>query len=223
MLKRSRKKPFVDLKKKNRSELETTEKEAFAEELIGALARYGNVLREDAAFLARGARTMRLLKNESLFEPGQPEDALYYMREGVVKAVFLEESGAERVVRFFFAPEFVTEYPALVAGAPGRFALVAVSDLSLVRIPSEQLYALYDRSHAFERIGRLVAEQEFAEALAREMDFLLLTPEARYLKLARERPEYVAALPVKDLAAYLGIRPESLSRIRARYRAPRKK
>ena len=170
-----------------------------------------------------GRAPARLPKNARLAEPGRAENALYYMRKGVAKASFLQETGVERVVRFFFAPDFVAEYPSLIAGAPGRFALAAVTELSLIRMPASDLYALYDRSHAFERIGRKVAEQEFMEALARELDLLSLDPEARYQKLSRERPEYIAALPVKDLAAYLGIRPESLSRIRARERGANRK
>lgn len=196
--------------------MEPTEKEAFAAELSAALARYGPVRPEDAAFLARGARNVHLAKNGRLSEPGSEERSLYYMREGVAKASYWEQSGAERVVRFFFAPDFVAEYPSLIQRAPGRFTLSAVTSLSLIRIPAEDLNALYDRSHAFERIGRKVAEAEFLESLGRELDFLTLSPRDRYQKLAAERPEYIAALPVKDLASYLGVRPESLSRIRGR-------
>jgi len=76
------------------------------------------------------------------------------------------------------------------------------------------LQSLYARSHHGERIGRLMAEYQYIKRLRREMDLLSRTAEERYAGLLQRAPKLVSNISVKHLSSYLGIQPESLSRIR---------
>ncbi|HLL93669.1 MAG TPA: hypothetical protein VK404_01735, partial [Spirosoma sp.] len=83
-------------------------------------------------------------------------------------------------------------------------------------MPRTDLQTLYNEQPVFERFGRLVAENVVIGSQRRTASLLFDSPEERYLKLITERPKVVERIPLHHIASYLGIQPESLSRIRKR-------
>jgi CRP-like cAMP-binding protein len=75
---------------------------------------------------------------------------------------------------------------------------------------------LYQRIPAWEKFGRLMAEYILVRIVQRNKSMLFLSPEDQYLNLMKERPKVLANIPQHYIASYLGIKPESLSRIRKR-------
>lgn len=75
---------------------------------------------------------------------------------------------------------------------------------------------LYNKSQRFERFGRLIAERLFIETAKSKNNLLTQTAEDRYLELLTHQPQIFERLPLALIASYLGIQPQSLSRIRAR-------
>jgi CRP-like cAMP-binding protein len=84
------------------------------------------------------------------------------------------------------------------------------------RAEEETLYKQFPR---FETISRKVMEKIFAEQQAIMASYTTDTPEQRYLKLLESRPELFQIIPQYQLASYIGVKPESLSRIRKRIHA----
>lgn len=80
----------------------------------------------------------------------------------------------------------------------------------------DDLQHLYHSSHQIKRLGRLLTEQVFITFEKQLLSFLNNSPQARYLWLVKEYPEFIRNIPLQYLASYLGIAPESLSRIRKR-------
>ncbi len=78
------------------------------------------------------------------------------------------------------------------------------------------LQKLYTDLPKFERFGRVLAENVVIGSQRRTASLLFDSPEERYLKLIAERPKVVERIPLHHIASYLGIKPESLSRIRKR-------
>lgn len=118
---------------------------------------------------------------------------------------------------FHFPGDFVTAYYSWITRQPSPIFIELLEDAETVVIERNQLLAYYDRFPHADRIGRLIAEQQYAKRLQREMDLLSLTAEERYGQLLAKNPALVGNLSVKHLSSYLGIQPESLSRIRKAY------
>jgi hypothetical protein len=81
-------------------------------------------------------------------------------------------------------------------------------------IPYEILQEAYKVSLLANQFGRIITETAFMERVKREKDFLSKSAEERYLELIERRPEVIQLIPGGRIAKYLGIHPESLSRIR---------
>ena len=78
----------------------------------------------------------------------------------------------------------------------------------------DRLQELYQRSTTGVHVGKVIAERLFVKKQTEQINLLTLSPKDRYLKLLKEHPQIVRRTPLKIIASYLGILPESLSRIR---------
>jgi CRP-like cAMP-binding protein len=152
-------------------------------------------------------------KNEVITAFGQTESQAYYLIEGLVEVSLLED-GREKIIGFFLPNSFFASYTSLLTQTPSD---VQVTPLTLCRtevIKYDDLQAAYRNSLVANQLGRYVTERLYIDRTRREKEFLTKSAEQRYRTLVAERPDLVAQVPVHKIAKYLGIHPESLSRIR---------
>ncbi len=155
-------------------------------------------------------------KGDSLISEGQTENHIYFLISGATRHYFIRE-GKEFTVDFQFAGDFVTAYYSLITREPSAVFITLMEDTDAWTISLKVLHAFYAQYRNGERIGRLIAEGEYVKRLRKEMELLSLTAEERYAALLHRNPGLVSAISVKHLSSYLGIQPESLSRIRKQY------
>ncbi|WP_118953051.1 Crp/Fnr family transcriptional regulator [Taibaiella helva] len=158
----------------------------------------------------------RYPKGAFLVKEGQVENHIYFLNSGATRHYFIRD-GKEFTVDFQFAGDFVTAYYSLITREPSAVYITVLEEAEAWSIPFSALQYFYDRSKYSERIGRLIAEGEYVKRLRKEMSLLSLTAEERYTALMARNPALVARLSVKHLSSYLGIQPESLSRIRRQF------
>ncbi|MEZ0540028.1 Crp/Fnr family transcriptional regulator [Fibrella arboris] len=152
-------------------------------------------------------------KNTFLIEAGQVEQHIYYLADGLVR-LSLNHDGKDVSIDFVFSQNLFSAYSSFLSQQPSAFSVQALTSVSVLRFSRANLHILYDESHQAERIGRLIAEQAFLRKTSREVLFLTSTAKQRYVQLVEQNPHLVQLIAVKHLASYLGIEPESLSRIR---------
>ncbi|WP_417354574.1 Crp/Fnr family transcriptional regulator [Flavobacterium sp.] len=155
-------------------------------------------------------------KGDTLIKEGELENYIYFLEKGTTRNYFLKE-GKEFTVAFHFSGEFVTAFYSLITGAASIVTIELLEDAEVVVIPYRDLELFYQKSFHGATVGRKMAEMQYAHRLEKEMELLSLTAEERYVRLMERNPELVAAISVKHLSSYLGIQPESLSRIRKQY------
>lgn len=155
-------------------------------------------------------------KGDYLCREGQVENYIYFLNKGATRHYFRKD-GKEFTVDFHFEGEFVTAYYSFLTRKPSPINAEALQDTEAFLIPHQQLHEFYNRHHMGERIGRHMAEYNYVRRLEREMALLSLTAEERYHQLVQRNPALVQQISVKHLSSYLGIQPESLSRIRKQY------
>ena len=154
-----------------------------------------------------------LEKGEFLIRGGQVEDHIYFLAAGSTRSYFLQD-GKEITVDFHFEGEFVTAYFSLITREPTATWIALLQDSEVIAISYSALQALYRVSASGERVGRLMAEYQYVRRFRKEMEMLAFSAEERYRRLLERSPEIVQQVSVKHLSSYLGIQPESLSRIR---------
>lgn len=153
-------------------------------------------------------------KGTVLLEEGQRSDEGYFVLQGCLRAYYIID-GDEKTTDFYTEMEGHT--PACVlTKEPSAYSIAAVED-SIITVGNpdmeEEMYARFPR---FETICRKVSEELITQQQVSFSDFKTSSPEERYIRLTESRPDLLQRVPQHQLASYLGITPQSLSRIRAR-------
>ena len=140
-----------------------------------------------------------------------------FIVNGVFRSYVIDEkTGEEKNIFLYSANGFVVTFKSFVNQIPCDYHTQAMTDASVIYITIGDLLSLYQRSHKWEKFGRLLAQEAFNIALARTESFLFQSPEERYLNLIKQHPDIFNNIPLYHISSYLGIQGPSLSRIRKR-------
>lgn len=154
-----------------------------------------------------------IAKHTILTDYGHVEQNAYFLLSGIVK-ISMQRDGEERILEFFFPNSFFSSYTSFLSRLPSDVEIEALTDCEVEIIHYNDMQQAYKTSLLANRLGRMVTEQYYIRKTNREKDFLMKTATERYQELLDIRPELVQQIPVHMIAKYLGIKPESLSRIR---------
>lgn len=157
----------------------------------------------------------KIKKNQYFLCEGEICNQVAFINSGLIRSFFLID-GREQVDSFSLESEWITDYVSFLNRQRSAFYIQAMVDTELFLLSYDNIQKIYDRGKAFERFGRLITEQLYIISVSRATSLLLEKPEQRYLTLLKEEPHLLALIPLKQIASYLGVEPESLSRIRKR-------
>lgn len=138
----------------------------------------------------------------------------YFILEGCIRQYVLID-GEERNLDFFTEEQWIL-HPNSDQKHHTPYYLICIEDCTLVIGNEEKGNQLLEKFPAFQEISRIVLEKQIQKQQALKNSFIVDTPEMRYKKLVDLRPDLLQRIPLYHLASYLGIKAESLSRIRNR-------
>jgi CRP-like cAMP-binding protein len=171
------------------------------------------------AFLAAGRRQL-LAKGRYLTAVGDTELALAFIHSGIARySVVVPDTGEEVTKDFAVAPVFAVSFGSAVRGEPARVAISAIEDCIITRWPWRAMEEMLNDHPEWQIFRRKVAEWLYLRKEDRELAFLLTSPEERYDALLRDFAPVIERIPQHLLASYVGIAPESLSRLKRRRRS----
>ncbi|MEM6265814.1 MAG: Crp/Fnr family transcriptional regulator [Bacteroidota bacterium] len=162
-------------------------------------------------------RVVHKTSGEIILHEGEVCNFVSFINKGLIRVYEIVE-GIEVNRSFFMEGFFATEYQSFVNRCPSVEYLEVVQDAELVMIDYDHLQDMYQKHKSFERLGRLISESLYVRLRKKLERFQVKTPEERYLLMTRENPDYLDKIPHYHIASYLGIKPQSLSRIRSRLR-----
>ena len=153
-------------------------------------------------------------KGKFLFHRGDICDFVAFTYKGCLRSFVLKE-GKEYTLFFHTENQTFGDYESFQKHKPACFSCQAIED-SEVLIFNHQAMVLFEKAPGGQKLLRLVAEDLAFLLRDKLLSLLIDTPQERYLKLIETQPELLQRIPQYYLASYLGIEPESLSRLKRR-------
>ena len=159
-------------------------------------------------------KPLTLKRNEFFVREGAYAQQIGFLKEGIVRAFFLNHEGKEYNKQFFVGPSIIGAYTSLLTKQPNKIAQQALTDCEVLVADYAKIESLYDKYHDLERLGRKIAEYYFLEKEQKEIEMAYLDADKRYLLMRERFPSIESIIPQYYIASYLGISPTQLSRIR---------
>ncbi len=170
---------------------------------------------EEWTLLEPNLRVVKLAKGEKLHSEGEICNDVTFVNKGLMKCYHFID-GKEYIEAFFSQNEYCSDYSSFLLRVPGKLYIEALEDCELVLLDYQTVQILYDKVKNFQKFGRLMAEFLFTQISLRNNALLFESPEQRYVKFSKNRPDLLQRVPQYMIASYLGVTPEALSRIRKR-------
>jgi len=153
-------------------------------------------------------------KGTTLLKEGQKSNEGYFVLKGCIRTYYVID-GEEKTTAFYTEMEGLTPH-CVINKAPSEYYISCLEDSIITVGNPEMEVEIFNKFPKFESLCRVLSEELLAKQQINFDQFKFSSPEQRYLNLEQKRPDLIQRVPQHQLASYLGIKPQSLSRLRAR-------
>jgi len=161
----------------------------------------------------RVAQRKTLSKGQFLIREGEVEHNLYLVESGALRVFYLTEF-EEMTIRFGYKGSIITSLSSFIKGAPSEFYIDAIRKTTIKMLSRESLMALVNDNMESLRQYTTLLESLITQQIEREIDLLITSPQERLKRVLERSPNLFQEIPLKYIASYLRMTPETLSRIR---------
>ena len=157
------------------------------------------------------------LKRKTLYlKAGMVCKHVAFVLDGAVKSFTVDQEGKEHILSFAIRDWWISDLYSLITQKPAILNIEAIADSEVLMLSGENQQLLFEKVPKFERFFRILIENSLVANQQRLIDNLSSTAEDRYLRFIKKYPTIPSCVPQHNIASYLGITPEFLSKIRAR-------
>lgn len=153
-------------------------------------------------------------KKTILTEPGKLCQQVYFITKGSAYSYFLDEQGEKHVIQFAIEGYWITDHYSFFSGRQGIYTVESLEEVDALVMTREAFEHLCHQSHVFEHFFRVLVQNAFVSLQYRLAKTNSAEAMQRYLEFSKNYPDFIQRIPQYLIASYLGIKPQSLSRIR---------
>ena len=166
-------------------------------------------------FCKREGEAVTYRKGDQLERIGDPARWLAFVTEGCFKYVnYGINDGRDHITWFSFEGEFVVDYPTFLYGRPSQTTIEAMMPSRVIRVTGQQLEQFFDQSKETMKLRAIIAEHILFQFRSRYLELHCTTARERYDMLMQRCPGIVKLLDLQDIASFLNVHPNTISKIR---------
>lgn len=179
------------------------------------LSRFATLNEEELNAFISIFTPITIKKLDHLFLENDFVSNIYYINDGIFRGYY-NHGDTEVTTNFYFGPTLMTDLTAVRSGNPTKMNVQALKHANCMVAKFSDLDILIEKYEVIGSVFFKLLEHLYLFGVMRQHSFIYDTPQERYMKLFGERPKVIAEIPQRYISSYLGIKPETLSRIRKR-------
>jgi len=173
-----------------------------------------NLTEEERALSQSFFTPKKLRKRQYLLQEGDPSRFITFVEKGMLRLYTVDEKGVEHIMQFAFEGWWIGDHYSFLTGEPSVYNIDAIEDCELLLLSRTAEEQLLQQVPKFERFFRILLQNSLIALQRRMVSSLSRTAEQKYQDLVQSCPTIPNRVPQHMMASYLGITPETLSRIR---------
>ncbi len=185
------------------------------ETLISHLNKYLPLDMEEIEELEERAKVRKVKRRQFILAAGEICKHYNFVVEGCFKMYKVDEAAKEHNIMFAVENQWITDIGSFHSEQPSQLYIEAVEPAEVIQIAKPDLLFFYANHLKFNRTFRVIVEDQFVELQNRLLQTISTTAEERYIKFKQDYPHLTNRLSNIQIASYIGITPEFLSRIRS--------
>lgn len=186
------------------------------------MSRWTSLNEEDQQVIVDEIRIEQFNKGATLIKQGDVPTTCYFILKGCVRQYSIDEEGREVTSNFYTEEQAIAIFNQHKPDKSSDYSFTCMEDSVMVVGDLDMEKDMYNKYPQLETMTRRMIEENFGQVQEEFAAFIASSPEDRFKTLQMKRPSLIDRVPQHQLASYLGITPESLSRIKKRiHQAPR--
>ncbi len=178
---------------------------------LSALTTTGTYSKQEISLFEKEVNVRQVLKNEILQRRGETAKCLYFVLTGAVYQYDDEIAEKNNIIDLYTAGDWVVNHHSFISQLPSKTTIASFTECTLVEITIDSIHHLIARSSSFLQLNRIM-DRAYSRSLYFDYSY---TPSQKYKLLLERKPGLVREFPLKMIASFLKITPETLSRVRA--------
>lgn len=190
--------------------------------IIDNISKHITLDEEERAFFVSLLTYKKVKLRQRILNEGDICRHSTFVINGCLRGYTIDQNGFEHILSFAPSDWWIADMYSLLSQKPGLLTIEALSDTEVFLLTKTDQERLYETIPKFERFFRLITEKSLVANQQRLIDNLSLSAEERYNKFCTVYPDLIFSIPQKQVASYIGVTPEFLSKMKARINSKRK-
>lgn len=183
--------------------------------LIASIEKHLSLNNQEQHRILLAFTSQHIKKKDFFLRAGEVCKQVAFVLQGCLRSYAVDEQGMEHNLQF--APEgwWITDMNSIIHGTAARLNIDAIEDTQALLLSRDQQEGLLKEVPKLERFFRIISEKSMAGSHKRLIDQVSVNAQTRYLNFCEQYPGLIQRLPQKQIASYIGVTPEFLSKIKA--------
>jgi len=182
--------------------------------LLHNISKHILLSEDESAYFKSKLKERKLKKKQFIIQENQVSESVAFVVSGCLRSYTIDDNGFEHILQFAPPDWWITDMFSFISQKPGNIYIDAIDDSNVYLLSRKDQIDIFEKIPAFEKYFRIITENSLIASRKRVMDGLSLTASDRYEDFCQRYPTLIECLPQKQIAAYIGVTPEFLSKMR---------
>lgn len=185
--------------------------------ILESVSRHITLTKKESDYFLSLLKEKKLKKKQFLVHENEFNTFTAFVTKGCLRSYSVDRNGFEHIIQFAPPGWWIADIASVLSNQPGKLNIDALEDSEMFLLSRENQLILFEKVPKFERFFRIITENSIAANSHRLIDYMGLSAQERYFTFCNRYPMLMKTLPQKQIASYIGVTPEFLSKIKAEF------
>jgi CRP-like cAMP-binding protein len=183
--------------------------------ILQNVTKHISLNKKEADYFCSVLEEKKTRKKQFLVHENEINKFSAFVNKGCLRSYSIDRNGFEHILQFAPVGWWIADITSLITKQPGKLNIDALEDSELLLLHRDDQESLFEKHSKFERFFRILTENSIAANHNRLLDYMGLNAQERYEIFCKRYPTLMQSLPQKQIASYIGVTPEFLSKMKA--------